>query len=77
MEKALENTVRKEENAGNQHFPTVFSALSKREIVILATFNLSSASAFNLVMSKLNGIYMIMPPSMKWGYIALQMFVGR
>ena len=33
-------------------FPIVFSALSKRKIVILATFNLSSANAFNLVMSK-------------------------
>ena len=28
-------------------FPTVFSTLSKREILILATFNLSSARAFN------------------------------
>ena len=40
---------------GNQHFllfPTVFSALSKRKIVILATFNLFSANAFNLVTSK-------------------------
>ena len=46
----------KEENAGNQHFllfPTVFSTLSQREIVILAIFNLSSANAFNLVMSNL------------------------
>ena len=34
-------------------FPTVFSTLSKREIVILVTFNLSSADAFNLVMSKI------------------------
>ena len=33
-------------------FPTVFSALSKRKIIILATFNLSPANAFNLVMSK-------------------------
>ena len=53
--KALENTVGKEENAGNQHFllfPTVFSSLPQREIVILATFNLWSANAFNFVMSK-------------------------
>ena len=34
-------------------FPTVFSTLSKREIIILATFNLSSANAFNLVTSKI------------------------
>ena len=38
--KAVENTVAKGENAGHQHFfpfPTVFSTLSSREIVILAT----------------------------------------
>ena len=29
-------------------FPTVFSNLSKREIIILTTSNLSSANAFNL-----------------------------
>ena len=54
--KALENTVGIEENAGNQHFllfPTVFSSLPQREIVILARFNLSSANALNLVMSKI------------------------
>ena len=33
-------------------FPTVFSSLPQREIVILATLNFSSASAFSLVMSK-------------------------
>ena len=31
---------------------TVFYTLSQREIIILAKFNLSSANAFNLVMSK-------------------------
>ena len=39
-----------------KHFspsPTVFSTLSKREIIILATFNLSSASALNFAMSKI------------------------
>ena len=44
------------ENAGNHavysSFPRVFSALSRREIIILATFNLSSASALDLVQSK-------------------------
>ena len=48
--KALENTMGKGENAGNQHFllfPTVFSTLSKREIIILIIFNMSSAKAFN------------------------------
>ena len=51
---ALENTVEKEENAGNQHFLLfpVFSTLSKEGIVILVTCNLSSANVFNLVMSK-------------------------
>ena len=52
--KALENTVGNGENAGNQHvLLTVFSSLSKREIIFLATFNLSSAHAFNFVMSKI------------------------
>ena len=52
--KALENTVAKGETTGNQHFllfPTVFSTLSHK-FVNLATFNLLSANAFNLVMSK-------------------------
>ena len=42
-------------HCGNQHFlllPTLFSALSRREVIILAMFNLSSANAFNLVISK-------------------------
>ena len=33
-------------------FPAMFSILSQREIVTLTTFNLSSANAFTLVMSK-------------------------
>ena len=45
--KALEYTLGKGENAGYQHFLKVFSTLSKREIIILAPFNLSYASAFN------------------------------
>ena len=52
--KALENTVGKGENAGNQHFllfPQCFLLLSKREIIILAMFHLSSANAFTLVTS--------------------------
>ena len=50
--KPFENIVGKGENTGNQHFlifSTMFSTLSKREIGILATLNLSSANAFNLV----------------------------
>ena len=43
--KALENTVEKGEN--------VFSTISKTVIIILATFNLPSANAFNLVMPKI------------------------
>ena len=34
-------------------FPTMFSTLSKTEIIIFVTFNLSSANAFNLVWSKI------------------------
>ena len=53
--RALENTVGKRENAGNPvfpPFPTVFSTPPNRKIIILATFNLSSANAFYLVLSK-------------------------
>ena len=55
--KALENTVGKREHTywfpAFSHFPTEFSAVSKSEITILATFNFSSANAFNLVISKI------------------------
>ena len=34
-------------------FPTVFSTLSKTEIIIFVTFNVWSANAFNLVWSKI------------------------
>ena len=34
-------------------FPSMFSTLSKTEIIIFLTFNLSSANAFNLVWSKI------------------------
>ena len=47
--------VGKGENAGNQHFllfPTMFSTVSRREIIILVTFVLSSANALNLVDSE-------------------------
>ena len=37
-------------------FTIVFSTLSGREIIILATFNLSSANAFNLVTSEILSI---------------------
>ena len=46
---------KKEKIAGNQHFllfSTVFSILSEREIIITAAFNLLSANAFDLVLSK-------------------------
>ena len=33
-------------------FPTMFSTLSKTEITVFVTFNLSSANAFNLLWSK-------------------------
>ena len=53
--RTLENTVGKGENAGNQHFllfPQCF-LLYQRAIVILATFNLLSANAFNFVSSEI------------------------
>ena len=68
-EKDLENTVGKGENAGNLHFLLlpVFSTLSKRKHITLATFNLSSTNAFNLVMSKIlssgKGLNTPSPPS--------------
>ena len=34
-------------------FPTMFSTLSKTEIIVFVAFNLSSANAFNLVWSKI------------------------
>ena len=34
-------------------FPTMFSTLSKTELIIFVTFKLSSANAFNLVWSKI------------------------
>ena len=52
-------SVRKGGNSGNQHFeiispfPTMIFILSKRENIILATFNLSSAHTFYLIMSKI------------------------
>ena len=55
-QRAFENIDGKEKNAGNQHFlflPTMFSTLSKIAIIILATLNLMSANAFNLVKVKL------------------------
>ena len=51
----LQKTVGKGENAGVpafSPFPTVFSTLSKREIIIRGTYDLSSANTFNLVLSK-------------------------
>ena len=52
---ALENTVGKEKMLVTSifSFSNSFSILSKREIVILAKFNLSSTIAFNLVTSKI------------------------
>ena len=50
--KALENTMRKGENAGNQHcllFSQCFLLLSMRKIIIVATFDLSSANAINFI----------------------------
>ena len=51
--KPFENIAGKRENAGyHQHFspfPTMFSTLSRTELVICDAFILSSASAFNLV----------------------------
>ena len=54
--KDLENTLGKGESADNQHFllfPQCFLLLSKRDIINLAMFNLSSEDAFNLDQSKI------------------------
>ena len=54
--KPFENIVGKGENNGEQHFllfPQCFLLLSQGEIFILATFNLSSANAFDLNRSKI------------------------
>ena len=53
--KPFESIVEKGEIActSNFSFPTMFSTLSKTEMIILVTFNLSSANAFNLVWSKI------------------------
>ena len=51
--KPLENIVRKGENAAFSPFPTMFSTLSRTKIMIVATFNLSSANAFNLDQSRI------------------------
>ena len=50
--KPFENTVGKGENASKQHFlhfPQCFVTLSKTEINILATLEMSSVNALNLV----------------------------
>ena len=46
--KPFENIVGKGENAGNQHFLTVFSTQSVTPIIILTTFKVSSANTFKL-----------------------------
>ena len=53
--KHFKNTEGKGENAGTQHFLLFlqcFLPYQKTEIIILATFNLSSATALNLVQTK-------------------------
>ena len=52
--KPFENIVGKGEIActSNSPFPTMFSTLSKTEIIIFVTFNLSSENAFSLVWCK-------------------------
>ena len=54
--KAFDNIVGKGENTGNYHFllfPQCFLYLSNTKIIILATFILLSANAFNLDFSKI------------------------
>ena len=45
---SFEKIVEQRENACNQHF-----LVSKTEVIILATLNLLSANAFNLVIAKI------------------------
>ena len=49
--KVFENNVGKRENACS--FPTMFSSLSKTKVIILATFNFSSANGFSLDQSRI------------------------
>ena len=63
----FENIVGKKENCFYKQFllfPTMFSTLSKTEIIIFVTFNLSFASGFNLVWFKIllcgNGLSNVM-----------------
>ena len=53
--KSLKNIAGKGENGSKQHFlffSTMFCTISKTEIAIVATFELSSANALNLIFSK-------------------------
>ena len=53
--KFFENIVEKRENADNQHFLLLlqcFLPYQEQKFIILTTFNLSSANALNLVLSK-------------------------
>ena len=50
-EKAFENIVRKEENAGNQHFllfPQCFLSFETQLLIFWVIFNLLTANAFSL-----------------------------
>ena len=52
----FENIVGKGENGGNQHFllfPQCFLFYQEEKIIILTTFNMSSATAFNSDQSKI------------------------
>ena len=54
-QRAIQNILGKEENAGNQHFllfPQCFLLYQRKEIIISAALNLSPANAFNFVKAK-------------------------
>ena len=66
--------VRKDKNAGNQHFApylTILTSMSVTELLIFGTFNLSSAVTFNLAESK------ILSSGKKQTYNRIQNIVGR
>ena len=50
--KSFENIAGKGENAGNQHFLTMFSTSPKKIVCFSVTFTLPSANALNLNQSK-------------------------
>ena len=70
----------KGENAENQHFllfPQCFLLYQREKIIIVATFNLSSASAFGLVTSKMLSFGKELPDNKTLGLPKLKAFTDN